>query len=91
MRRRHTATPRLESMEDRVVLSTVSINLSPSATAQLHKVGTNLRSAATSVQNELNRLIQKRTGQPSHAQWQIHQSHAHKASKTLFGIPWLKI
>jgi hypothetical protein len=91
MRRRHVATPRLEPMEDWVVPSALSIHVSPSVSAQLHKVGANLRSAATSVQNELNRLIQKRTGQPSHAQWQIHQSHAHKASKTLFGIPWLKI
>ncbi len=39
MRRRHTATPRLESLEDRVVLSAVSIHLSPSASAQLHKLG----------------------------------------------------
>ena len=74
MRRRHTATPRLESLEDRVVLSTVSIHLSPSASAQIHKLGINLKNAASSVQQELAHLIQNRTGQPSHTQWQTRHT-----------------
>ena len=39
MRKRHNATPRLESMEDRVVPSILGINVSPSVTADFHKLG----------------------------------------------------
>ena len=91
MRRRHIATPRLESLEGRVVLSAVSIHVSPSVSAQFHKLGNHLKTAASSIQQELNHLIQSRTGQPSQAQWQTQYTHTHHTSNTLFGIPWLKI
>jgi hypothetical protein len=91
MRRRHVAALLVETMEGRVVLSTVNIHLSPSATAQLHKVGNNLKTAATSVQNELAHLFMRRASMPAHAQWQTQHSHPQHTSKTLFGIPWLKI
>jgi len=91
MRKRHIASPRLESLEGRVVPSAVSLHVSPSVSAQLHKFGNHVRTAATSVQQEIIHLIQNRHGHPTQAQWQTPYSHPKTKSNTLFGIPWLKI
>ena len=78
-------------MEGRVVLSAVSLHLSPSVTAQLHKFGDQVKTAAGSVEQELSHLMQSRSGHPSQAQWTTPHTHSQSTSNTLFGIPWLKI
>jgi len=91
MRRRHNATLRLETMEDRVVPSTLGVSLSPSTTAEIHKLGVHLRQYASSAKNDLNTLIQHRTGQATQTGWQTHHTHSHHTSHNLFGIPFFKI
>ena len=91
MRRRHIAVPRLEPMEGRVVLSAVSLHVSPSVSTQLHKFGNHVNTAATSVEQEISHLIQGRSGHPTQAQWKTPYTHSKSTSNTLFGIPWLKI
>lgn len=91
MRKRHNATPRLETMEERVVLSTLGINLSPWATAEIHKLGDHVSSYANSVKDYFHSLIQHRTGQSAQTQWQTNHTVTHHTSNTLFGIPFLKI
>ncbi len=91
MRKRHIAAPRLESLEDRKVPSAVSLHLSPSVSAQLHKFGDQVKTGAISVEQELSHLIQSRPGHPSQAQWTTPYPHPKSTSNTLFGIPWLKI
>ena len=91
MRKRQYATPRLESMEDRVVPSTLGINLSPSVTAEFHKLGNHIRKYAYSFKNYIESLNQHRTGQSVHTRWPTSHTASHHTSNTLFGIPWLKI
>ena len=91
MRKRRNATPRLESMEDRVVPSILGINVSPSVTADFHKLGNHIRSYANSFKNYIESLNQHRTGQSVQTQWPTSHTASHKTSNTLFGIPWLKI
>ena len=91
MRRRHIATPRLESMEGRVVPSAVSPHVAHSVSAQFRTLGNHIKTGAISVQQELSHLINHRTGRPTQAQWHAQYARPHHASQTLFGIPWLKI
>ncbi len=91
MRKRHNATPRLESMEDRVVPSILGINVSPSVTADFHKLGNDISSYANRFKNYIESLNQHRTGQSVHTTWQTNHTDSHTTSDTLFGIPWLKI
>jgi hypothetical protein len=91
MRKHHNATPRLESMEDRVVPSILGINVSPSVTADFHKLGNDISSYANSFKNYIESLNQHRTGQSEHTTWQTSHTDSHATSDTLFGIPWLKI
>ena len=91
MRKRRNVTPRLESMEDRVVPSIFGITVSPSVTADFHKLGNHISSYAKSVKNYVESLNQDRTGQSVQTQWQTRHTASHKTSNTLFGIPWLKI
>jgi hypothetical protein len=90
MRKRHFATPRLESMEDRVVPSFLGINWSPSVTADFHKMGHAIDGYAKSFKNDLEALNQHRSGQSVQATWDTHHTTSHQ-SNTLFGIPWLKV
>jgi hypothetical protein len=86
-RKQRRAVPRLESMEERMVPS--AINLSPSATAQIHKLGHKLQRAATTSQNYLTSLIQNRTSHNTPS-WTTHAVPKHHVNNGLFGIPWLK-
>ena len=91
MRKRHNATPRLESMEDRVVPSILGINVPSSVTADFKKMGHGIRSYANSFKNYIESLNRHRTGQSEHTTWQTNHTDSHATSDTLFGIPWLKI
>ncbi|MGA7502386.1 MAG: hypothetical protein WBX00_37295 [Isosphaeraceae bacterium] len=91
MRKRHNATPWLESMEDRVVPSILGINVSPSVTAEFHKLGNHISSYANSFKNYIESLNQRRTGQSVQTRWPTSHTASHHTSNTLFGIPWLKI
>ena len=91
MRKRHIATPRLESMEDRVVPSILGINVSPSVTADFHKLGNHISSYANSFKKYIESLNQRRTGQSVQTRWPTSHTASHHTSNTLFGIPWLKI
>ena len=91
MRKRRNATPRLESMEDRVVPSILGINVSPSVRADFHKLGSHISSYANSFKNYIESLNQHRTGQSVQTQWLTRHTASHQTSNTLFGIPWLKI
>ncbi len=91
MRKRHIATPRLESMEDRVVPSILGIYVPSSVTADFKKLGHGISSYANSFKNYIESLNQHRTGQSVQTQWQTSHTASHKTSNTLFGIPWLKI
>ena len=91
MRKRHNATPRLESMEDRVVPSILGINVPSSVKADFHKLGHGISSYANDVKNYIESLNQHRTGQSVQTRWATSHTASHKTSNTLFGIPWLKI
>ncbi len=91
MRKRRIATPRLEPMEDRVVPSILGINVSPSVTADFHKLGNGISSYANSFKNYIESLNRHRTGQSVQTRWPTSHTASHKTSNTLFGIPWLKI
>lgn len=91
MRKRHNATPRLESMEDRVVPSILGIKAPSSVTADFKRLGHGISSYANSFKNYIESLNQHRTGQSVHATWAAGHTASHKTSNTLFGIRWLKI
>lgn len=91
MRKRHIATPRLESMEDRVVPSFLGINWSPTVTADFHKMGHAISGYANSLKNDLETLNRHRAGQSVQTTWTTSHTSVHHTSNTLFGIPWLKI
>ena len=91
MRKRHTATPRLESMEDRVFPSILGINVPSSVTADFKKMGHGISSYANSFKNYIESLNQRRTGQSVQTRWPTSHTASHHTSNTLFGIPWLKI
>jgi hypothetical protein len=75
-------------MEDRMVPSV--INLSPSATAQIHKLGHKMNRAAITTQQYLTSLIQNRTSHNPFPSWTTHPVPTHHTNHGLFGIPWLK-
>jgi len=90
MRTRHIATPRLESMEDRVVPSFLGMNVPSWVTTDIHKMGSALDSYGKSAKGDLESLNQHRAGQSVQTTWPT--SHpSHNTSDTLFGIHWLKI
>ncbi len=91
MRKRHNATPRLESMEDRVVPSILGINVPSSVTADLKKLGKGISSYANDFKNHIESLNQHRTGQSVQTKWATSHTASQKTSNTRFGIPWLKI
>ena len=91
MRKRHNATPRLESMEDRVVPSILGIKVPSSVTADFNKLGHGISSYANDVKNYVESLNQHRTGQSMQTTWATSHTTSHKTRNTLFGIPWLKI
>jgi hypothetical protein len=92
MRKRRETIPRLESMEQRVVPSAVSIHVSPATTAQIHKLGNHLNTAATNFQRYLHTLIRHRSGRPSGTSWHPHlAATGHHHSSNLFGIPFIKL
>ncbi len=89
MRRRRTTIPGLESMEDRMVPSALSVPLSAPTQAQIHRLGRNLTNAAHHFQQDLNTLIQNRMIQAqAHTQWPTHHKTTHH-THNLFGIPFL--
>jgi len=91
MRKRHIATPRLESMEDRVVPTILGINVPSSVTADFKKLGNGVSSYANDFKNYIESLNQHRTGQSVQTQWPTSHTASRKTSNTLFGIPWLKV
>ena len=90
MLKRRIATPRLETMEDRVVPSFLGINISSSVTAEFHKLGHGITGYAKNVQNYVESLNQHRSGQSVRATWDTQHTTSPKSNE-LFGIPWLKI
>jgi hypothetical protein len=91
MRKRHIATPRLESMEDRVVPSFLGINVPSWVTTDFHKMGSALDGYASSAKSDLVSLNQHRAGQSVQTAWPTRHAASHTTSNALFGIPWLKI
>ena len=91
MRKRQNATPRLESMEDRVVPSILGINVPSPVTADFKKLGNGISSYANDFKNYIESLNQHRTGQSVQTAWATSHTASHQTSNTLFGIPWLKI
>jgi hypothetical protein len=90
MRKQRVATPRLESMEDRVVPSFLGMNVPSSVSADFHKLGHGISRYATSFQNYIESLNARRAGQSVHATWNTRHTSSHHSDE-LFGIPWLKI
>ena len=91
MRKWHIATPRLESMEDRVVPNILGIHVPSSVKADFRKLGHGISIYANDVKNYIESLNQRRTGQSVHTTWATGHTASHKTSNTLFGIRWLKI
>ncbi len=91
MRKRHIATPRLESMEDRVVPSFLGINVPSWVSTDFHKVGSALDGYASHAKSDLVSLNQHRAGQSVQTAWPTSHAASHSTSSNLFGIHWLKI
>ena len=92
MRRRHQAVPRLESMEERLVLSTTTSSLTSSAVAELSRLGTHLHQGWTSIEHYITGLSQQsQASRAAASRWAIHARHVHKSSGDLFGIPGFKL
>ena len=92
MRRRHQAIPRLESMEDRLVLSTTTPSLTSSATAELRRLGTHLHQGWSGLVHDLNNWTQQSQASTAAAsRWATHAHHVHRSSGNLFGIPGFKL
>ena len=92
MRRRHQAIPRLESMEDRLVLSTTTSSLTSSAVAGLRRLGTHVHQGWTSLEHYISGLSQQSQASSAAAsRWATHARNVHKSSGDLFGIPGFKL
>ena len=71
MRKRHQAVPRLESMEDRLVLSTTTSSLTSSAAAELGRLGTHLHQGWTSLEHYITGLSQQsQAGSAAASRWE---------------------
>jgi hypothetical protein len=88
MRRRRSAIPRLEAMEDRMVPSAINIPLAGTTQAQIRRLDRNVKHAAGRFQQDLTTFIQNRMGQAHHTQWPTHHAKSHH-THNLFGIPFL--
>ncbi len=91
MRRRHQAIPRLESMEDRLVLSATTASPTASYAAELRRLGTHLHQGWSGLVHDLNNWTQQSqasTAAASH--WATHARYVHHSSGNLFGIPGFK-
>ncbi len=92
MRRRHQAIPRLESMEDRLVLSTTTSSLTSSAAVELRRLGTHLHQGWTSFEHYITgRSQQSQASSAAASRWASHARYAHHSSRDLFGIPGFKL
>ncbi|QEH32149.1 hypothetical protein OJF2_06180 [Aquisphaera giovannonii] len=89
MRPRRSTTPRLEAIEDRVVPSAVSLNLSPADRAHVRSFNRTVMHAADKVQDTVAGLFhQQHAARPTRSAF--GKPAPHKA-ETLFGIPFIKI
>lgn len=92
MRRPHQAIPRLESMEDRLVLSTTSANPYSSAFAELTRLGNHIHRGWTSLEHYITGLSQQnQANRLAASRWATRAQHAHQSSGDLFGIPGFKL
>ena len=92
MRRRHQAIPRLESMEDRLVLSTTTASPYSSAAAELRRLGTHLHQGWSSLEHYITGISQQsQASRAAASRWATHARHVHHSSGNLFGIPGFKL
>jgi hypothetical protein len=92
MRRRHQAIPRLEPMEDRLVLSTTSTNPYSSAYTEITRLGNHIHQGWSSLERYISGLSQQ--GQPNSVaanRWATHAHRVRHSSGNLFGIPNFKL
>lgn len=91
MRRRHQAIPRLESMEDRLVLSATTASLTSSAATELRRLGTHLHQGWSGLVHDINNWTQQsQANSVAASRWATHARYGHHSSGNLFGIPGFK-
>jgi hypothetical protein len=92
MRTRHQAIPRLESMEDRLVLSTTTLSPYASAAAELRRFGSHLHKSWTGLEHFISGLYQQSQANSTAAsRWATHPHHVHRSTADLFGIPGFRL